>query len=159
MKNTDHLYREYDKINQIFKSYNHLYHKLAVFYDLSDSAVDILYALRWFKEPCTPTDITDFCCCSKQTIHSSLKKMEADGLLEISISPQNKKNRIVRLTDKGNEIADRTVQKIIDTEIRSFAALSEKERETLIAIQTKQLEAFRKETETIFNDKQGIDQK
>lgn len=151
------LQREYDKINQLFKSYNHLYHKLAVLYDLSDSAFDILYALQWFKDPCTPTDITDFCCSSKQTIHSALKKLEADGCIRIESSPQNKKNRIVILTEKGKDLAQRTVQQVIDAELNAFASLSEEERRALIAIQTKQLHAFRKETDTLFAKKQGTE--
>lgn len=153
---SDSIRKEYNKINKLFKSYNSLYHKLALHCELSDSALDILYAIQWYEEPCTPSDIVDFCCCSKQTIHSSLKKMEKDGLLEINISPQNKKNRIVTLTEKGKMLATKTVTPIINAEINAFASLSPEERNALIAIQTKQLKAFQNETDRLLK---GTEQK
>ena len=75
--------------------------------------------------------------------------MEKDGLLEINISPQNKKNRIVTLTEKGKMLATKTVTPIINAEINAFASLSPEERNALISIQTKQLEAFQKETDRL----------
>lgn len=145
--------REYDRINQLFKQYNHIYHKLAVNSSVSDSVFDIYYALLWKKEPCTPTDITDFSGISKQTIHSALKKLEAEGDITIEASPQNKKNRLVRLTEKGLQKATATVQPVMDAEYHSFAALSREERDALIRIQTKQLTAFRSEAEKIISEK------
>lgn len=145
--------REYDRINQLFKQYNHIYHKLAVHSDISDSAFDIFYALLWKKEPCTPTDITDFSGISKQTIHSALKKLEAEGDITIEDSPQNRKNRLVRLTEKGLQKATATVQPVMDAEYRSFAALSREEREALIRIQNKQLAIFQKEAKKILSEK------
>lgn len=148
-----HIFRDYDRINQLFKQYNHIYHKLAVNADIADSVFDIYYALLWKDAPCTPTDITDFSGSSKQTIHSALKKLEAEGEILIEVSPENRRNRLVSLTDKGYAKAHASVQPVMDAEYRSFASLTPEERETLIRIQTKQLAAFQNEAKKILSEK------
>ncbi|MBQ2763997.1 MAG: winged helix DNA-binding protein [Firmicutes bacterium] len=159
MKYTDPIYKEYNEIIQIYKGYNHLYHKIAAGYHLSDSVFDILYALYWSERPCTPSEIVDLCCSSKQTIHSALKKMEKEELLNISVSQKNKKNRIVELTDKGRELAENTVLHSLEAEINAFARIPEEDRETIIRLMGKHLSFFKEEIKKNTDNNQGTEQK
>lgn len=141
--------RQFDKINQINQSYTHLYHELAVHFQLSDSTLQVLYALLWLPSPCSPKDIVTFCCGNKQTIHSTLKKLEANDYLNIKIFPQNRRSRQVFLTEKGKSLAKATAQQVIEIEEKAFAALSEEERENFLTLENKFFHHFRRETKEI----------
>ena len=52
-----------------------LYHTLAVRAGLSDSALDILYALCVLGDGCLQRDVCALSFTSKQTIHSSIRKL------------------------------------------------------------------------------------
>lgn len=140
---------QFDHINQIYHSYDRLYHDLAGCFSLSDSTLSVLYAIDRLPSPCTPKDICDYLFCNKQTVHSSLKSLEAAEYLRIEPSPENHRNRLVFLTEKGRKLTAETVRKVINIEAAAFAFLSEEERETLIRLEKKQLDFFRGEVNAL----------
>jgi DNA-binding MarR family transcriptional regulator len=80
-----------------------LNHGLAVSLGLADSDMWVLYILHEAKEPLTPKEMSVTWSFSKQTLHSSLFKLEKAGYLLIEMSSENRKNRWVSLTKTGEE--------------------------------------------------------
>ncbi|MCI7442013.1 MAG: MarR family transcriptional regulator [Clostridium sp.] len=129
-------------INKINKEFDDLYHKMAVHYNLSDSAFWILYSLYTSKKPCTQKEICDNWCFSKQTINSAIKNLEQIGY----ISRGYKK---IVLTPLGLEVAEKTIHEVIEIENKSLSKINEEELDTIINLFQKTLSSFKEEANKI----------
>ena len=109
-----------------------LYHTLAVRAGLSDSALDILYALCVLGDGCLQRDVCALSFTSKQTIHSSIRKLEQDGLLRLQ--PGQGREVHIRLTPQGSRLIQEKVLPILDLERQAMACLSPEERESFLRL-------------------------
>ena len=109
-----------------------LYHTLAVRAGLSDSALDILYALCVLGDGCLQRDVCALSFTSKQTIHSSIRKLEQDGLLRLQ--PGQGREVHIRLTPRGSRLIQEKVLPILDLERQAMACLSPEERESFLRL-------------------------
>ena len=89
------LLRQY---NEIYKQMDDVYHSLARHYGLSDSAFWILYLLRETDKISTQSDLCSELSLSKQTIHSGLKSLEANGYLRLEQEEGNRRNKKISRT-------------------------------------------------------------
>lgn len=141
---------EYDRI---YKETDELYHDFAKSCGLSDSAFWILYALQEAHRPYSQTDLYRLWFFSKQTVHSTLKQLQAWDLICLCPAPDNKKNKLVLLRPKGRALIQQTVLPLMEAERAAFARLSEEERQALLDLTRKHLFLLRKETEAFIKTK------
>ena len=118
-----------------------LYHTLAVRAGLSDSALDILYALCVLGDGCLQRDVCALSFTSKQTIHSSIRKLEQDGLLRLQ--PGQRREGHIRLTPLGSRLIQEKVLPILDLERQAMACLSPEERESFLRLTRQYISHFR----------------
>lgn len=118
-----------------------LYHTLAVRAGLSDSALDILYALCVLGDGCLQRDVCALSFTSKQTIHSSIRKLEQDGLLRLQ--PGQGREVHIRLTPRGSCLIQEKVLPILDLERQAMACLSPEERESFLRLTRQYISHFR----------------
>ena len=118
-----------------------LYHTLAVRAGLSDSALDILYALCVLGDGCLQRDVCALSFTSKQTIHSSIRKLEQDGLLRLQ--PGQGREVHIRLTPQGSRLIQEKVLPILDLERQAMACLSPEERESFLRLTRQYISHFR----------------
>ncbi len=118
-----------------------LYHTLAVRAGLSDSALDILYALCVLGDGCLQRDVCALSFTSKQTIHSSIRKLEQDGLLRLQ--PGQRREVHIRLTPQGSRLIQEKVLPILDLERQAMACLSPEERESFLRLTRQYISHFR----------------
>ena len=74
---------EWKELNRLMKELMDLYYEIALKSGLSGSAFDILYAMVSMGSGCLQKDIAEYYCISKQTINSSIKKLEAQGYITL----------------------------------------------------------------------------
>lgn len=67
--------------NHIYKEANDIYHEIARKLQLSDSALDIFYTIFEIGDNCLQRDICKASCMPKQTVNSSIRKLQTDGFL------------------------------------------------------------------------------
>lgn len=91
-----------------------LYHDLALKHGFSDSADAILYAICSNGDRCALKNIVLFSGVSKQTVNSSLRKLERDGLIYLQLV--NGKSKEAVLTEKGKEKCKDTLYKLVAIE-------------------------------------------
>lgn len=127
--------------NSIIKENEDLYRKISKGFGLSECTFWILYSLREASTALTQSGLCDALCQPKQTIHSALKKLVADGCLELS-SEKDRRRKLIRLTEKGETLAQKTVDKVIALENRTFDTFTEEE-------QVQFLQLFRKYTDNL----------
>lgn len=130
------------------RRFNHLtaeidaaYHEMALRFGLSDSAMLILYTICVNGENCPLNEIIKLSGMSKQTIHSSLHKLEKEGT--VVLEQLDAKKKIVRLTAKGRELAASTALLVVRLENEIFASWTKEEREVYIGLTKRYLEEFR----------------
>lgn len=110
--------------NLLTSEIDEAYHNASLKLGLSDSAMMILYALCSRENPCPLLEIAKLTGISRQTIHSAIKKLEAQGILTLE-SPGGRR-KLVRLTEEGMELAEKTAGRLIKIEMRSLIPGPEK---------------------------------
>ena len=109
-----------------------LYRELALGAGLSSSALDILYALCVLGDGCLQRDVCALSFTSKQTINSSIRKLEREGLLRLR--PGRGRDMHICLTPRGEELVQAQVRPILDMERRALEALTPEERESFLRL-------------------------
>lgn len=122
--------------NATINGYDEIYRAAAKSFGLSDCAFWILYYIRQSKEKVTQKDICSFIYQPKQTVHSALKKLVKDGLIEIG-DYNGKRHKYVVLTEKGEEFSRKTVDLVLAEEIAAFEDMDASERELSIKLLAK----------------------
>lgn len=121
-----------------------LYHQIATSFSLSETEMWIIYFIANSDTPLSQIDLVNIVMSPKQTINSATKRLiESDMVVLHKVD--RSKNKIIFLTDKGNEFADKTVRKLYEAEILSADNLSDKEKETIIKIRYKFIKGLLKE--------------
>ena len=121
--------REY---NRIYKEVNDIYREIAARFGLSNSAFDILYTI------CEVGDATFI---PKQTVHSSIRKLEQEGYLTLSSGKGRSKH--IHLTESGHILLKETIFPIVEAENEAFLELSQEECELLLKLHGKYVTALR----------------
>lgn len=129
------------EFNHLYKDIDALYHETALRLGLSDSAFAVLYIICLIGDGCQQRDICGLACLSKQTIHSSVRKLERDGLL--TLSPGRGRDMHLWLTDVGRQVAKERVAPVIQIENSVFQELAPEEREELLRLMGRYRDSLR----------------
>ena len=119
--------------NSIIKENDDIYRALSKSFGLPDCTFWILYSLRESGQEMTQSDLCSILYMPKQTIHSSLKKLEQDGCV-LFLAGNNKKTRYIRLTPKGLDLCARTVDKVLLAEESAFSSMSDEEQQLFLSL-------------------------
>ena len=126
-----HLSKKMLELNEIMKETDDLYRNLAKKFKMSDCIIWILYILREDDRSVTQSDICNMMYMPKQTVNSSLKKMEAEGYIEL-LNINDKRSKQVCLTEKGVDLANNTVDIIISKENNALSKMDKEEQALFI---------------------------
>lgn len=129
--------------NHLYKEFDDIYHDAALNASLSDSAFDILYGIFELGDGCLQRDICRTSCIPKQTINSAIRKMEANGWIELK--PGKERSMQIFLTDTGRQIQQEKIYPVIQAENNALSVLSPEEWDQLILFHQKYAAALRSE--------------
>lgn len=121
------------KYNRIYKENNDLYRGVAKALGVSDSVFWILYSLREQSRGATQSEICNMLYEPKQTVNSALKKMEAEGYITMASHPDRRRKLLV-LTQKGEELAEKTAGKVLALECSALKEMSEADRQAFLRL-------------------------
>lgn len=128
-----------------------LYHEFSVRVGISDTAMRVLYMIRMYDGACLLSEIVRLLGISKQTIHSAVKKLEKDGFLRIENYDGRKK--MISFSEKGEEVAKKTVDKLIKIENEVLSLYNQEELKLFFEMENryrlelkKRVESFTQET-------------
>ena len=137
-----HLSKKMLELNEIMKETDDLYRNLAKKFKMSDCMIWILYILREDDRSVTQSDICNMMYMPKQTVNSSLKKMEAEGYIEL-LSINDKRSKQVCLTEKGVDLANNTVDIIISKENNALSKMDKEEQALFINLFKKYIDLLK----------------
>lgn len=135
------------EFNEADKEMNIIYHRLARHYRLSDSVFWVLYLLG--GGPMTQTKLCSALFLSKQTVNSALKKLESRGYLRMESMSGDRRNKLLSLTARGEELLRLAVEPTLSMEERAFLRLTPEERRTFLDLSHRYLNAIREEAEPL----------
>lgn len=118
--------KQLERFNLLSSEIDGVYHDAALKMGLSDSAMMVLYAVCSYGDSCFLSDIIHMSGVSKQTINSSLRNLEADGVVYLETWGARKKK--VYLTERGRQLAESTVHRLIAIENGIFDSWTEEEK-------------------------------
>lgn len=124
-KSMPHMSRQLIEFNHIYKELNDIYREAAVKVGLSLSGFDILYSICEMGDGCLQRDISQTCCIPKQTVNSSIRKLEQDGYL--TLEKGKGRDMHIHLTEKGQKLMEEKIYPVIEAENHAFSSMSELE--------------------------------
>ncbi|MCI8526103.1 MAG: MarR family transcriptional regulator [Oscillospiraceae bacterium] len=130
--------------NGEIKVNNELYRGLARSFGMAEAAFWVLYFLRMARDGLT---LHDLCGClyqSKQTVHSAVKQLEAEGALRAETGT-DRRTRTFTLTPRGAQMAEATVDHVIDAEVRAMMEMDEAELAAFLRLFRQYNQALKRE--------------
>ena len=119
---------EFDPMFSIFsllRCANGLNRERAKFYGLSDLETIILIQIGMMTNP-SQKDISEKLGAPKQTVNNIIKNLKQKDFIELVPSREDKRIRILRLTEKGEKNRDERLRPIIESNKRMYEKLGEK---------------------------------
>ena len=100
------------------------------------------------NQPMTQSELCDMQYQPKQTVNSSLKKLEADGYLTL-VHKDNRRSKYIELTPLGKKLAANTAQQVIHIELDTFAAFSKEEQDTFLNLYERYADALKEKMQQL----------
>lgn len=92
----------------------------------------VVNVLFYAKDGMTQTDICQRTFQSKQTVNLIIKNLLAEGYVTVTEVPENKRNKIVRMTEAGQVYCEKVVRHITWAEDRAMSMFTAEEQKRLI---------------------------
>lgn len=131
--------------NQLYKKMDEIYHLYAKRMGISDTALWLLYSLYEEGTAYTQRELCSIWQLPPQTVNSALKTLERQEIIALVPIPGNQKNKRIALTTKGEEMTREIIHPLILAEQRTFAGLTEAEREALLSLTQKHVDLLQEE--------------
>lgn len=132
------------------KEMDDIYHKVAVHFGLSDTALWVLYMIVHTEESFTQQDLCHAGFFSKQTINSVINNLVASGVVVLEAVPGTRKSKRIVLTDAGRELAGNTIDRLFEAELKAYGRFTEEELKCYLDITTRLAAFMREETEKLY---------
>lgn len=133
--------------NRVNNEINALYHIASVKAGMSDSENQILYLLFDTGEGITQSVIISSLSLSKQTVNSSIAKMQKEGLLYLS--EKTGRQRQIYLTEAGKRIIREKIVPLVRLEESIFQSWTKEEREAFLRLNGRFRDELRKGIQTL----------
>lgn len=121
-------------IDVIYQETDRLYYELARGCGLSDSAYWILYDVLVAGGRTPQRGIGETHSFSRQTVNSSVKALEARGLVRLAFEEGSRKHKDVVLTEAGQAFCQEMMVPAMEAEQRAFASLPEDDRRAFVRL-------------------------
>lgn len=129
------------------KELDDLYHDVASKMNLSDSAFTIFYIICELGDGCLQRDICREAFANKQTINSSIRKLEQEGYLFLKQGRGRDKH--IFFTEKGKQFIESRIVPVMEAEKEAFSALTSREQEELLRLSRKNIDFLRAKLESL----------
>lgn len=135
--------RAYEALDSFWREQNQLYRDVAASFGISESAFNILYAIYLAGEKgISQRDICVQMCIGKQTVNSSIHKLEREGVVVLKSGP-GRRGLLAHLTPVGLELAERTIVPMIEAELAALREFDDRELELALLLGRRYTDALR----------------
>lgn len=107
---------ELQRYYALWKDCTAMYEEWSKEHGLSSNGVFLLYSFHEEDGPCTQKMISEKWCIPKQTVNTILKDFQKKGYVEMVSMPDDKRNKLISLTETGKVYADDIIKKLHEKE-------------------------------------------
>ena len=111
-----------------------LYDEYAKRHGMSMKTLLVLNALFYAKDGMTQTEVCQRTFQSKQTVNLIVKNLLVEAYVTVTEVPENKRNKIVRMTEAGRAYCEQVVRHITWAEDTAMSLFSPEEQKNLIEL-------------------------
>lgn len=129
--------------NQMHKEIDLVYHQYARKIGLSDTALWLLICIAEHEDAVTQRDLCAEWFFAPQTLNSALHNLQKHGLLVLESTPDNRKNKRIRLSDAGICFVQRSILPLMQAESAAFSALQAQDRAFLLSSTQKHIDLLK----------------
>lgn len=110
-----------------------VYEEYAKSIGMSNTSFNVLWTIL-FNENCTQNEICKHTWVPKQTVNAVITDFYKNGLVILEEQPEDRRTKVVKLTEKGKEYAQNAVCHIRNAEYVAMEQFTDEERELLIGL-------------------------
>ncbi len=125
------------------------YHAYAVRNNVSDSFLFLMYVFYEDGDGLTQAEISQILNLPKQTVNSSLKKMETAGVIRFLTDSTDRKKKRVFLTEAGQQQMRNLIEPLIQAETCAYASLGSESATLLQELCLRETEALTQQIKRI----------
>lgn len=114
-------------------AWNAAYEDYARSVGLSYTSLSVLSAL-YGAENCTQKMLCERCFLPKQTVNTTITAFYKKGWVRLEELPEDRRNKTIHFTPEGQTAADKIMQHVRESELKSMGSLSESERLVLLSV-------------------------
>lgn len=97
------------------------------------------------SDSCTQKQICEKTLLPKQTVNNVIASFYKKGYIGLCELPENRRIKVIHLTDKGREYADTLIPKIHQANVKAMNTLTKEEQDMMIRFVNRYAEAFKQE--------------
>lgn len=129
---SEQIHKQLIEYYEVYKETDALYSAVAERSGMSSAMFWTMYAVCSKDGPCAQKDVCGICAMSKQTVHSALKKLQAQGYLYLDVSPADRRSKYIFLTELGERYRKEKLYPLFEAEKSAFAGMDEAARTGLL---------------------------
>lgn len=117
MSENEQMLEQLQRYYTLWKDCTAAYEEWSKEQGLSSNGVLVLYSFYSGDECCTQKSISRKWCIPKQTVNTILKDFQKKGYVEMVSMPDDRRNKLLKLTDSGKLLADEVIGKLRKKEV------------------------------------------
>jgi DNA-binding MarR family transcriptional regulator len=132
MDSKDRIAEQIDSYYESWFEINSIYHVWAKRHGIQDTTLFVLYVIYNSAPHCTQNQICSKLVLPKQTVSLALSGLEKDGYIFREADPEDRRNKLVKLTEKGKDFAASILEELKSAEIEAFNEMSQEQRSAIV---------------------------
>lgn len=132
MDSKEKIIKQIDSYYDSWFEINSIYHAWAKTHGIEDTTLFVLYVIKNTVPYCTQSQICNKLFLPKQTISQTLSKLEKDGYILKEINVEDRRNKIIKFTEKGSHFARSVLEELKLAEIEAFNRISQEHRMSIV---------------------------
>lgn len=132
MDSKEEIVEQIDSYYNSWFEINNIYHIWAKRHGVQDTTLFVLYVINNTAPYCTQSQICNKLFLPKQTVSQILSGLEKDGYILKEPNTKDRRNKIIRFTEKGTHFATSILEELKLAESEAFNQMSQEQRRTII---------------------------
>lgn len=132
MNNEEEILGQIDSYYKSWFEINNIYQDWAKRHGIKDTTLFVLYIISNAKPYCTQNEIGNKLILQKQTVSLILSGLEREGYIIREPNPEDRRNKVVKLTEIGEKFANSILEKLKFAELEAFRDMSEEQRSNIV---------------------------
>lgn len=140
---------ESKKIVRILDQQKSIYENYAKENGLQGRSLQLLLWIYYNQKGVSQSYLVEKTLLSKQVVNATIQVWQKEGYVELVSTENDKRQKLVKLTEKGNQISKKILDPLETVEVRALSTLSYEERQLFQTLFSRYTQALKKEMEAL----------